>query len=180
MSVSTLLKGNQLFRSLSFEEVEQVSSFSAIKEFNKDETVFRSGSLGAHFFVLQEGRVDLRLPAEAHEASLTIGRINVGDLFGLRGEALDARIAELLAFVELSDRTGDGIRTLSGGMKRRLDLALALSAAPIRLEAPVPGRPLVGIEVPNDEVALVGLYDIMESPEFRRINDIHCCGKDSI
>jgi len=48
------------------------------------------------------------------------------------------------------------------------DLALALSAAPIRIEAPVPGRSYVGIEVPNSEFSLVSLKGVMESEEFRR------------
>jgi S-DNA-T family DNA segregation ATPase FtsK/SpoIIIE len=49
------------------------------------------------------------------------------------------------------------------------DLSLALAAAPLRIEAPVPGRPIVGIEVPNAEVSLVPLRGVMESPAFRRI-----------
>ena len=49
------------------------------------------------------------------------------------------------------------------------DLALALAAAPIRIEAPVPGRPVVGIEVPNSEVALVSLREVIESTPFRRL-----------
>ncbi|MDH7485502.1 MAG: DNA translocase FtsK [Anaerolineae bacterium] len=49
------------------------------------------------------------------------------------------------------------------------DLALALAASPIRIEAPVPGYPYVGIEVPNDRVALVALRGVLESPEFRRL-----------
>ncbi|MDY7040643.1 MAG: DNA translocase FtsK [Chloroflexota bacterium] len=49
------------------------------------------------------------------------------------------------------------------------DLALALAAAPLRIEAPVPGRPMVGIEVPNAEVSLVPLRGVMESSAFRRI-----------
>ncbi len=48
------------------------------------------------------------------------------------------------------------------------DLALALSAAPIRIEAPVPGHSYVGIEVPNSEFSLVSLRGVMESEEFRR------------
>jgi S-DNA-T family DNA segregation ATPase FtsK/SpoIIIE len=48
------------------------------------------------------------------------------------------------------------------------DLALALAASPIRIEAPVPGRSIVGIEVPNSEVALVGLRGIMESPVYKK------------
>jgi S-DNA-T family DNA segregation ATPase FtsK/SpoIIIE len=50
------------------------------------------------------------------------------------------------------------------------DLALALAAAPIRIEAPVPGRSVVGLEVPNDKVSLVSLRGVMESPEFRSID----------
>lgn len=46
------------------------------------------------------------------------------------------------------------------------DLALALSAKSIRVEAPVPGRPYVGIEVPNSEANLVSLKGILTSEEF--------------
>ncbi|MGD1994803.1 MAG: DNA translocase FtsK 4TM domain-containing protein [Anaerolineae bacterium] len=43
------------------------------------------------------------------------------------------------------------------------DLALALSAKTLRVEAPIPNKGLVGIEVPNQEVTLVALRDVMES-----------------
>jgi DNA segregation ATPase FtsK/SpoIIIE-like protein len=49
------------------------------------------------------------------------------------------------------------------------DLALALAARSIRIEAPVPGKGYVGIEVPNAETALVSLRDIMASEEFQNI-----------
>jgi S-DNA-T family DNA segregation ATPase FtsK/SpoIIIE len=48
------------------------------------------------------------------------------------------------------------------------DLALALAAAPIRIEAPVPGRPIVGIEVPNSQVSLVSLRGVLESDVYRK------------
>ncbi len=48
------------------------------------------------------------------------------------------------------------------------DLALALSAAPIRIEAPIPGRPYVGLEVPNTTTNLVTLRSLMESEQFFR------------
>jgi len=50
------------------------------------------------------------------------------------------------------------------------DLALALAASPIRIEAPVPGRPIVGIEVPNSEPSLVALRSVMESETFRQLD----------
>jgi DNA segregation ATPase FtsK/SpoIIIE, S-DNA-T family len=49
------------------------------------------------------------------------------------------------------------------------DLALALAASPIRIEAPVPGRPYVGIEVPNDQTTMVSLRGVMEAEAFRKI-----------
>jgi S-DNA-T family DNA segregation ATPase FtsK/SpoIIIE len=49
------------------------------------------------------------------------------------------------------------------------DLALALAAPSIRIEAPVPGKGYVGIEVPNPEISLVSLRDVMESPAFQKI-----------
>ena len=48
------------------------------------------------------------------------------------------------------------------------DMALALAAPAIRIEAPVPGQSRVGIEVPNNKVATVGLREIMESEEYNK------------
>jgi S-DNA-T family DNA segregation ATPase FtsK/SpoIIIE len=47
------------------------------------------------------------------------------------------------------------------------DLSLALAASPIRIEAPVPGRDIVGVEVPNVQISLVALRGVMESEEYR-------------
>lgn len=49
------------------------------------------------------------------------------------------------------------------------DLALALAARSIRIQAPVPGKGYVGIEVPNADKATVSLRDVMEAGEFKRI-----------
>ncbi|GGJ04608.1 DNA translocase FtsK [Alicyclobacillus cellulosilyticus] len=48
------------------------------------------------------------------------------------------------------------------------DIALALAARDIRIEAPVPGKSVIGIEVPNAEVAVVTLREVLESPEFQQ------------
>jgi DNA segregation ATPase FtsK/SpoIIIE, S-DNA-T family len=49
------------------------------------------------------------------------------------------------------------------------DLALALAASPIRIEAPVPGRPIVGIEVPNSRTSVVSLRGVMEDESFQQM-----------
>src|SRR6185436_10301179 len=48
------------------------------------------------------------------------------------------------------------------------DLALALAAPRIRIQAPVPGHSYVGIEVPNEEMTLVALRDLLESDALQR------------
>ena len=47
------------------------------------------------------------------------------------------------------------------------DLALALAAHPIRVEAPIPGKSLVGIEVPNRSIALVGLRSLLMERDYQ-------------
>ena len=48
------------------------------------------------------------------------------------------------------------------------DLALALAAPSLRIEAPIPGKSLVGIEMPNEKRTTVHLRELLESPEFRQ------------
>jgi S-DNA-T family DNA segregation ATPase FtsK/SpoIIIE len=54
--------------------------------------------------------------------------------------------------------------------QRTDDLALALATPRLRVEAPVPGRPFVGIEVPNEEVQVVAVREVMESDAFQRLD----------
>lgn len=49
------------------------------------------------------------------------------------------------------------------------DLALALAASRIRIQAPVPGKGYIGIEVPNRQVALVALQDIIQSSAYQNL-----------
>jgi len=50
------------------------------------------------------------------------------------------------------------------------DLALALAAPSLRIEAPVPGRAIVGIEVPNETATVVTLRNVMESSQYRELS----------
>jgi len=47
------------------------------------------------------------------------------------------------------------------------DLSLALAAAPLRIEAPIPGKSAVGIEVPNKSASLVTIREVIETAAFR-------------
>lgn len=71
----------------------------------------------------------------------------------------------------------DYIETRSGRTRVRVnkisvladDLALALAAPRIRIQAPVPGRSYIGIEVPNIEISRVSLRELMENKKFRHL-----------
>lgn len=60
------------------------------------------------------------------------------------------------------------------------DLALALASSSIRIEAPIPGKALVGIEVPNKGRAGVGLRDLLSTSQFQQSNSnlLIALGKD--
>jgi len=76
-------------------------------------------------------------------------------------------------------KPADGIK-LSRITDLNNNLSLALAAHPIRIEAPIPGKALVGIEVPNKAKAVVGLREILEDKAFkmRNTNLMVALGKD--
>ena len=59
------------------------------------------------------------------------------------------------------------------------DISLALAAESIRIEAPIPGRSAVGVEIPNTESDIVSLRELLESPEFaqKESKTTVCIGK---
>lgn len=66
-----------------------------------------------------------------------------GRIYGLRGTALQERITTVLDLVGLRDRAGDAVRTFSGGMKRRLNIAAGLIHGPRLL---LLDEPTVGVD----------------------------------
>ena len=56
------------------------------------------------------------------------------------------------------------------------DLSLALAAAPLRIEAPIPGKSAVGIEVPNKAASLVTIREVIETAAFKSTNNILALG----
>ena len=50
------------------------------------------------------------------------------------------------------------------------DLALAFAVAAVRIEAPIPGRSAVGIEVPNRHKEIVSLRELVENEEFQKVD----------
>ncbi len=64
-------------------------------------------------------------------------------------------------------KPAEGVR-LSKIISLQNNLELALAAHPVRIEAPIPGKSLVGIEVPNAAKAMVGLGGVLSAPEWSK------------
>jgi len=98
---------------------------------------------------------------------------------------IDRKIEELLSKLQQFKVDGDVIRTYSGPLVTTFefkpapnvkvskilnlqdDLAMALSAETIRIQAPIPGRDVVGIEIPNETIDTIYLREILESDLFK-------------
>jgi S-DNA-T family DNA segregation ATPase FtsK/SpoIIIE len=84
--------------------------------------------------------------------------------FGLGVEMSEINIGPTVT--QYSLKPAEGIK-LSKITALNNNLSLALASHPIRIEAPIPGKPLVGIEVPNKERCKVRLRDLLADPKFQ-------------
>lgn len=84
--------------------------------------------------------------------------------FGINVEMGDVNVGPTVTQFTLKPADGVKLNSITG---LHNDLALALAAHPIRIEAPIPGKSLVGIEVPNQAAAIVRLADILQSKNFQ-------------
>jgi S-DNA-T family DNA segregation ATPase FtsK/SpoIIIE len=71
--------------------------------------------------------------------------------------------------IQYTLRPDEGVK-LSKILTLKNDVALALAAKAVRIEAPIPGKSLVGIEIPNENRVNVGLREILESKEFAAVD----------
>lgn len=83
--------------------------------------------------------------------------------FGIKGEVMEVSPGPVITTFEYKPAPGIKISKIAGLSD---DLALALSAISIRIVAPIPGRDVVGIEIPNDEREIVNLRELIGSREF--------------
>lgn len=103
-----------------------------------------------------------------------------GRMYGLGGKALNRRVDELLGFVELSERQNDRIDTFSGGMKRRVNIAVGLMHRPqlIYMDEPTVGidpqsrrRILDTVKQLRDEYGMTVLYTTHLMEEAQELSD---------
>lgn len=99
--------------------------------------------------------------------------------FGIPVEMAESNVGP--AVTQYTLKPAEGIK-LSKITALSNDLALALASQSIRIEAPIPGKALVGVEVPNKERAGIGLRELLSSTQFTQTQATLpvCLGKDVI
>ncbi|HEY4510225.1 MAG TPA: DNA translocase FtsK, partial [Candidatus Paceibacterota bacterium] len=97
--------------------------------------------------------------------------------FGIEVEMAEVSIGPSITQYAL--KPAEGVK-LSRILGLQNDLSLALAAHPIRIEAPIPGRSLVGIEVPNSAKTIIGLASLLKTETFQKTSDqlLLALGKD--
>jgi S-DNA-T family DNA segregation ATPase FtsK/SpoIIIE len=97
--------------------------------------------------------------------------------FGIVGHVVAINPGPAVTQYELEVKSGTKISKVAGLNK---ELALALAAKDIRIEAPIPGKSTIGIEIPNTKIAMVSVREILESvPEkYKNSKLLVTLGKD--
>lgn len=83
--------------------------------------------------------------------------------FGVRAKVLEVVRGPAVTRYEIQPDIGVKVSRI---VSLTDDIALALAAKDIRMEAPIPGKSAIGIEVPNTEVSIVTMREVMETPIF--------------
>ncbi|HEX3031168.1 MAG TPA: DNA translocase FtsK, partial [Bacillota bacterium] len=87
------------------------------------------------------------------------------DNFGVKAKVTEVSRGPAITRYELQPAPGVKVSRI---VNLADDIALSMATADVRIEAPIPGKPAVGIEVPNKEVAPVFLREVLESPDFEQ------------
>ncbi|HVY67410.1 MAG TPA: DNA translocase FtsK 4TM domain-containing protein [Patescibacteria group bacterium] len=96
------------------------------------------------------------------EVNVAIIKKTLSD-FGIEVEMGEVNVGPTVTQYTLRPATGVKLSQIAGLQN---DLALALAAHSLRMELPIPGKALVGIEVPNKSTAIVRLREVMHTKEF--------------
>lgn len=103
--------------------------------------------------------------------------VNTLKSFGVQTRIVDINRGPSVTRYELQPAAGVKVSRITSLTD---DIKMSLAAKSIRIEAPIPGKPAVGIEVPNSEVDIITMREMLESKEFdeAKSNIAFALGKD--
>jgi S-DNA-T family DNA segregation ATPase FtsK/SpoIIIE len=122
--------------------------------------------------------IDWKLPPIALLDTVTVRRERMADeikrnvkiiettlaTFGVECKVIGVNTGPAVTQYEIQPGAGVQVKRITALQN---DLSLALAAAPLRIEAPIPGKSAVGIEVPNKAASLVTIREVLETAAFR-------------
>ncbi|MCL4358530.1 MAG: DNA translocase FtsK [Patescibacteria group bacterium] len=127
--------------------IKSIWKLPSIELLEKSESVAESGDIKTNIIIIVKTLANFGIPVEV--AEITVGP----------------------TVTRYAIKPPDGIK-ISKISSLQNDLALALAAPSIRMETPIPGKSLIGLEVPNKKVAIVRLRPLVENKEFFAHNNL--------
>lgn len=144
-------------------KVREVSEDEKENSQDRPDLVDLSKNWKPYPFSLLDSKTSLPTSGDIDKNVTTISK--AFENFGISVEMQGVNIGPTVTQYTL--KPAEGVK-LSRIISLQNDLSLALAAHPIRIEAPIPGQSLVGIEVPNQSVAIVRFKEMLESEEFEK------------
>lgn len=152
------------------ESTWQAPGTALFNTFDTAKLQMQAGDTGTLAKIIQDTLRSFRVEAEVRPEDISIGPTIIR--FGIRPTGKpemrkDEKTGKMVPVMDASGQIVYETRTrVSRIMALQNDLALVLEAKTIRMEAPVPGRPYVGVEIPNKNSRLVTLREVLESKEY--------------
>ncbi|MEN9920662.1 MAG: cell division protein ftsK, segregation ATPase FtsK/SpoIIIE, family [Candidatus Parcubacteria bacterium] len=168
-----------------FDDIKEEPQKEALKDEDEDEDVQVAGGFASMVSNITKSKpndiIVKHFSGTYHPPSLSLlnkesGKANIGDVkanantikrtlkeFGISVEMDAVESGPTITRYALKPAQGVRIAKIAGLQQ---ELQLALKASSIRVEAPIPGKSLVGIEVPNQTRATVGLASLLATPEY--------------
>lgn len=155
---------------------EKIKKMSPEKKSNKDDKDDESADIGTDIKFHKDRRDFTPPPLNILEGDK--GKPSSGDIKAnaniikrtLQNFGIDVEMAEINIGPSVTQYTlkpAEGVK-LSRIIALQNDLSLALAAHPLRIEAPVPGKSLVGIEIPNSTKTIIGLSSLFQEEEYSK------------
>ncbi len=121
----------------------------------------------------RQANIDTRKIDEANAAKL----LATLQSFGVQAKVLNVTHGPAITRYELQPAPGVKVSRIVNLVD---DIALNMAAAGVRIEAPIPGKPAIGIEIPNESIATVVLREVLESDDVQEQASALACalGKD--
>lgn len=164
VDIDSLIKKSENKKTVKKDDIDNIIADSFLKNVNMkpSDTKYRFPSTD----MLKSGTDNSKSSVSANEMKQTAERlVDTLNSFGVQTRVIGVSRGPTVTRYELQPSAGVKVSKI---VSLSDDIALNLAAAGVRIEAPIPGKPAVGIEIPNKSKDTVSLREMLESNEFKR------------